>query len=437
MVYDGSMTVKVRIAPSPTGSLHIGTARTALFNWLFARHHGGQFILRIEDTDLERSKKEYETNIIEGLKWLGINWDNTHIERQTERLSLYRAYLERLLESGAAFWRQYTAEEKAQMEGEGRPARDKVIMLKAPTDPEREIAFDDAIRGRVAVLAKNVGQVVLAKDLDTPLYNFAVVVDDIDMGITHVIRGEDHISNTPKQLLIYEALHAAPPIFAHLPLILGADRSKMSKRHGETSVADYQADYLPNALVSFMGQLGYTYDAELLDKEAMAAQFDLARVHKSGAVFDINKLNWTNAQYVRRLSPATFKSLIGKPELPDAAVPVMTERLERLSDVAQFAYLWQRPSCDSALLTWKDSTPEQARAALDAVLKLAGSHSLTQETLDALAVSHFDGKKGSVYWPLRVALSGRQNSAGPIDILSVIGYDEASARIDQALHSFP
>jgi glutamyl/glutaminyl-tRNA synthetase len=249
------MNVKVRIAPSPTGNLHIGTARTALFNWLFARHHGGQFILRIEDTDLERSKKEYETNIIEGLHWLGLDWDNTDIYRQTERLDIYREYLQRLLDGGKAFWREYSAEEQEEMKREGRPARDKVIVLKDDGDPERPVAFDDIIRGTVSVQAKHVGQVVLAKDLDTPLYNFAVVVDDLDMTITHVIRGEDHISNTAKQLLIYEALGATPPQFAHLPLILGTDRSKMSKRHGATNIADYQADFLPYALVNFIHKI--------------------------------------------------------------------------------------------------------------------------------------------------------------------------------------
>ncbi|MCC6934315.1 MAG: glutamate--tRNA ligase [Candidatus Yanofskybacteria bacterium] len=428
------MPVRVRIAPSPTGNLHIGTARTALFNWLFARHHGGEFILRIEDTDLERSKKEYEENIIEGLHWLGLQWDNEHIARQTERLPLYRSYLERLLESGAAFWREYTAEEKADMERDGRAARDRVIALTPPSDPERELAFDDQIRGRVAVQAKHVGQVVLAKDLDTPLYNFAVVVDDLDMNITHVIRGEDHISNTPKQLLIYEALGATPPVFAHLPLILGPDRSKMSKRHGATNIADYQADYLPEALVSFMGQLGYTYDAELLSLDEMAKQFDLARVHKSGAVFDQTKLNWTNAQYLKRLPPATFKQLIGKPDLPDSAVPIMTERLERLTDIAQFSYFWEEPEYESALLSWKDDAPEVTRAALELCADLAARGELNQPALDAAALEQFAGKKGSVYWPLRVALSGRQNSAGPLEIAAAIGSERTQSRIQTAIH---
>jgi glutamyl/glutaminyl-tRNA synthetase len=427
------MNVKVRIAPSPTGNLHIGTARTALFNWLFARHHGGQFILRIEDTDLERSKKEYETNIIEGLHWLGLDWDNTDIYRQTERLDIYREYLQRLLDGGKAFWREYSAEEQEEMKREGRPARDKVIVLKDDGDPERPVAFDDIIRGTVSVQAKHVGQVVLAKDLDTPLYNFAVVVDDLDMTITHVIRGEDHISNTAKQLLIYEALGATPPQFAHLPLILGTDRSKMSKRHGATNIADYQADFLPYALVNFMAQLGYTYDPEIMSIDDMAQQFDLTRVHKSGAVFDQAKLNWMNAQYMKRMEPAAFKALIGKPELPDGAVPLITERLERLQDVSAFSYLWQAPVYDAEVLLWKDNDATLTVRALRAVDVLAAQRALTKEALDGIAVDQFEGKKGTVFWPLRVALSGLRNSAGPLEIAEVIGNDEVRARIATAV----
>lgn len=427
------MDVKVRIAPSPTGNLHIGTARTALFNWLFARHHGGQFIVRIEDTDLERSKKEYETNIIEGLQWLGLDWDNEQLYRQIGRLPLYRQYLQQLLDDGKAFWREYTAEEQEEMKREGRPARDKVIVLKDDGDPERAVAFDDIIRGTVSVQAKHVGQVVLAKDLDTPLYNFAVVVDDLDMAITHVIRGEDHISNTAKQLLIYDALKATPPKFAHLPLILGVDRSKMSKRHGATNIADYQADYLPDALVNFMAQLGYTYEPELMDRQEMAKQFDLTRVHKSGAIFDQAKLNWMNAQYIKHMEPAAFKALVGKPELPDAAVPLMTERLERLGDVSQFVYLWKEPEYKAEILSWKDNDTATTIRALKLCDELAGKNELTKEALDKAAVKQFDGKKGSIYWPLRVALSGERNSAGPLDIYEVIGAHDTTRRIAKAI----
>lgn len=410
--------------------MHVGTAQSALFNYLFARHHGGEFYLRIEDTDRERSKKEYEAIILDSLQWLGLDWDNTEVMRQSERTAVYRDALQELLDSGKAFWREYTNDEKLAMEKEGRTARDRVIVLKDDGDPERAITFDDMIRGPVTVLAKHVGQLVIAKSLDEPLYHFAVVIDDIDMAITHVIRGEDHISNTPKQLLIYEALGASVPRFAHLPLLLGADRSKLSKRNGDTSMTHYQQDYLPEALINFLGSLSYTFDPEMLTRDEMVAQFDLAKVHKSGAVFDIKKLNWFNSQYIRLLSPVQFKALISMPDLPDTAVPVMTERLERLTDIAQFSYLWQTPEYEGTLLPWKETSTGETCRALQAVAEL---DMITQETIDALVVEQFSGQKGSVYWPLRVALSGQKNSAGPLDIARVIGPEETKYRIAIAL----
>lgn len=431
--YDFHMSVKVRIAPSPTGNPHIGTAFTALFNWLFARKNGGQFILRIEDTDKDRSKKEFEAGIFSGIRWLGLDWDNSEVIRQSERTDAYRVRLQSLLDSGKAFWRAYTPEEKLEIEKEGRTARDQVIVLKDDGDPERDIVFDDIIRGSIRVQAKNVGQLVIAKSLDEPLYHFAVVVDDIDMEITHVLRGEEHISNTPKQLLIYTALGAVPPRFAHLPLMLGADRSKLSKRNGDVNLLSYEKDYLPDALVNFLGSLSYTFEPELLSREEMVKQFDLAKVHKSGAVFDVKKLNWFNAQYIRMLSPSAFKEYVHMPTLPDAAVPLITERLERLSDVQQFSYLWEEPEYDAALLIWKHDTSDTTIRSLQAVLDIVDRESLSQERLDALAVEQFAGQKGSVYWSLRVALSGKAMSVAPLDIARVIGSERTRARIMVAL----
>lgn len=445
------MSVKVRIAPSPTGNLHIGTARTALFNWLFARHHGGQFIVRIEDTDLERSKKEYEENIISGLKWLGIESD-VAITRQSERLDIYRGYLQKLLDSGKAFWCHHSieeleAEKKAQMERKeaprhicGHKGTDKakqpgqIIRLAVDGNADRKIEFNDLIRGPIASTEGHVGDLSLAKNLDTPLYNFAVVIDDVTMGITHVIRGEDHISNTPKQILIYEALGEKVPEFAHLPLILGPDKSKMSKRHGATSIIEYKNDYLSQALVNFMGFLGYTYSKEILTPEEMAKEFDIAKVHKSGAVFDTKKLNWINAQYIRTLDAKTFKELIGKPELPDSAVPLMTERLEKLSDINEFSYLWDDVAYEPELLIWKNSTPDQIRMSLEQSRAIIAQHGVDDKVglrkqLDESAKDN----RGLAYWPLRVALSGRKASPDPVDIAAVIGKDATLQRIDSAL----
>jgi glutamyl-tRNA synthetase len=207
----------------------------------------------------------------------------------------------------------------------------------------------------------------------------------------------------------------------------------MSKRHGATSVADYQKDYLPEAMLNFMGMLGYTYDRELLTKDEMAKEFDLAKVHKSGAVFDVKKLNWFNAQYVRLLTPHAFKVATGTPDAPDLAVPIMAERLERLSDVSQFGYFWQEPAYDAGLLFWKENSTEETREALSLCARLAGSNALTQENLDLAAREHFNGQKGSVYWPLRVALSGQKNSAGPTDIATAIGAEAVRQRIANAI----
>lgn len=431
--YAVAMTVKVRIAPSPTGNLHVGTAQSALFNWLFARHNNGQVILRFEDTDTERSRKEYETNITESLQWLGLDWDNTQMYRASERTAVYGEYLQKLLDTGKAVWREYSEQERAEIEREGRPARDRVIVLKDDGDPERPLTFNDMIRGPVTVLAKNIGQLIIAKSIEEPLYHFQVVIDDIDMKISHVIRGEDHISNTPKHMLLYEALGAPVPLFAHLPLLLAQDRSKLSKRKGSVSISEYQKDYLPEALLNFLGTMSYTYEPEILTLEEMVRQFDLSKVHKSGAVFDIEKLNWFNAQYIKRMPPAQFKELIGKPNIPDAAVVIMTERLERLSDISEFEYLWAQPAYDGGLLLWGDDDTSRAKDALQKSSELTSTKRLTQQALDDLAKSDFDGKKGSVYWPLRIALSGRRNSAAPLEIASVIGEKEVLKRIEHAL----
>ena len=446
------MKVKVRIAPSPTGFLHIGNARTALFNWLFARRYGGEFILRIEDTDLERSKKEYEKDILSSLEWLGLNWDGS-IPRQTERLDIYEKYLKQLLGLGKAFWCGHSKEEleneqKERMSRKESPRhvcshkkekRDKgeIIRLAVDENSTRIIHFNDEIRGTIEWEERLLGDFSLAKDLRMPLYNFAVVVDDFEMEISHVIRGEDHISNTPKQILIYEALGESIPKFAHLPLILGPNRSKLSSRQGAVSVNDYKKDYLPEALVNFIGFLGYTYSKEILDKKEMAEEFDLKKVHKAGAVFNIEKLNWINAQYVRRLSSPEFKSLMGL-NIPDKAVPLITERLEKLSDVQNFDYFWKEPNYDSNLLGWKNFSRDEIKNSLSEVKMLVESWDWDDFDKDALRLALDDlGKKlddrGLVYWPFRVALTGREKSPDPVDIAFVFGKEKTLERVKKAM----
>lgn len=444
--------IRVRIPPSPTGFLHIGNARTVLYNWLFARNHGGQFFLRIEDTDRERYKKEYEDDILESLKWLGLNWDNEEIIKQSERMEEYKKYLALLLDSGKAFWCDHSkeeleAEQRNQMANKEAPrhvcshkrenrSSGQVIRLSVDENSTREIIFEDQIRGPVAFKESLLGDISIARNLDSALYHFAVVVDDIDMAITHVIRGEDHISNTPKQILIYESLDEEIPLFGHVPLILAPDRSKLSKRHGATAVRDYKKDYLPGAMINFLGFLGYTFSKEIVSKEEMAEEFKLEKVHKSGAVFDVKKLNWINAQYIRQLSLQEFRKLTNNYLITNPAMPLITERLEKLGDVDEFSYLWSEPVYNKDLLLWKGASFNEVKSSLEACQKtIESAQDLDKEKLrnELDKIGSEIGNRGLVYWPLRVALSGKEKSPDPVEIADVLGKAEVIKRIKKAI----
>lgn len=350
------MSVRVRIAPSPTGNLHIGTARTAVFNWLFARHQGGQFILRVEDTDLERSRPEYTQNILDGLTWLGLTWDEGPFY-QTKRLDLYRAKVKELLDKGLAYraydtpeeldamreaqkarneaprydnrHRNLTPEQEAAFVAEGRKP---VIRFKIEDD--REITWNDLVRGTVTWKGRDLGgdmviaRAAAAEDVGQPLYNFVVVVDDIDMQISHVIRGEDHIGNTPKQILLYEALGATVPQFGHSPLILNQAGAKLSKRDGVTSISDFQRmGYTAEAIVNYMTLLGWSPPegmSELFSLQEAAQQFSFDRVNKAGAKFDWDKLNWINSQYIHAMPIDRLTDLL-IPHWQQAGYPVNAE----------------------------------------------------------------------------------------------------------------
>lgn len=358
------MTVRVRIAPSPTGNLHIGTARTAVFNWLFARNQGGQFILRIEDTDLERSRPEYTENILDGLTWLGFNWDEGPFF-QTKRFDLYRQAIQTLLDKGLAYrcysseaeleemrsaqkarkeaprydnrHRNLTPEQQAAFEAEGRRP---VIRFKI--DDEREISWNDMVRGKVTWKGSDLGgDMVIARASETeafaqPLYNLAVVVDDIDMKITHVIRGEDHIANTAKQILLYEAMGAGIPEFAHTPLILDKEGRKLSKRRGVTSIFDFKKlGYMAEALVNYMTLLGWSppdSTKEIFSLQEAAEQFGFDRVNKAGAKFDWDKLNWLNSQYLHNMPVS---------QLCDLLIPYWQEAGYEFDPVSDRAWLEQ------------------------------------------------------------------------------------------------
>ena len=456
------MRVKVRIAPSPTGFLHIGTAQSALYNWLFARKNGGEFCLRIEDTDKVRSTKESEINIIECLTWLGIQWDG-QITRSSDNQARYQELLHKLLNEGKAFYCHHTQNEldveRKEQELAKKPPRHVcvhktsemgkksggVIRLDVDEKSDRMIIFDDVIRGRVEFRQSLLGDFSIGRAVNDALYHFAVVVDDVDMQITHVLRGEDHLSNTPKHILIYEALGLPIPVFAHLPLILAPDRSKMSKRHGDTATTSFRKDYLPEAIINFLGTLSYTFNKEIIIKEEMIEEFELSKVHKSGAIFNVKKLNWINSQYIKKLSPEEFKKIfrqaqgesIGISEIQDTAMPLIIERLEKLSDAQNFDYFWQEPEYDKELLKWKKADLNKSLETLAEVKKIIDEFDFKKceedlrEILDKF--SEKVGDRGLVYWPLRVALTGKEKSPDPVDVLVILGRTKSLKRIDNAI----
>src|SRR3972149_8237399 len=309
--------IRVRFAPSPTGHLHLGGVRTALFNWLFARHQGAKFILRIEDTDRSRSTEEYIHSILEGLSWLGLDWDEGPY-RQTERSGIYRTYAEQLLAEGKAYYCYCSAEEleqkriAAQKRGQppkydgtcrerNTPIPDRVPVIRFKTPQEGEVSFQDIIRGQVTVANSQLDDLILVRSDSTPTYNFVNVVDDITMAITHVIRGDDHLTNTSRQINLYMALGAPMPAFAHLPMILGPDKARLSKRHGAESILTYrEKGYLPEALINYLVRLGWGYGGqEVFSKEELIELFELEKVNKAPAVFNQEKLLWLNNHYIK------------------------------------------------------------------------------------------------------------------------------------------
>lgn len=472
--------IRVRMAPSPTGYLHIGTARTTLFNWLFARHTNGTFILRIEDTDTERSSREFEQSLIEGLHWLGLEWDEgpDYIDgvsvskgpfgpyRQSERKAIYRKYLEQLLAEKKAYFCYCTKEE---LEGERQSLSAAGLLPKyggrcralseAPAGreastirfvvPEKEVEFSDLVRGKMKFDAALFGDIVIAKDLDSPLYNFAVVVDDFEMKISHVIRGEDHISNTPKQLLLQEALGFPSPQYGHIPLILNSDRSKLSKRTNKTSLIEYRDEgYLPQAMVNFLALLGWhpKDDREVLSIADIAKEFDLSRVQKAGAIFNLEKLNWLNAQYLKMFSDedialrarAYLADRNPSSELLKKIVSTQRERMVKLSDIRELSkFIFDLPEYDPAILVWKKSDAAATRAVLASLAEVLSDLSSSDWHRKEAVIAAIDGlvalhDRGTVYWPLRVALSGLAASPDPMALADILGKEEGLRRLEIA-----
>lgn len=384
-----AIRVKTRLAPAPTGALHIGTARTALFNYLFAKKHNGKFVLRIEDTDKKRSKAKFEKDIKDSLKWLGLDWDEKY--RQSQRTQIYKKYLEKLLETKKAY------------------CKDKVIYFKIQ-NPNAKLKFKDIVRGEISFDLDLIEDFIIAKSLEKPLYNLACVIDDYEMQISHVIRGEDHISNTPKQILIYQALNLQIPQFAHLPLILGSDKSKLSKRHRATAISDYKKDYLPSAMINYMALLGWNpgTEQEIFSKQELIKKFDLKRVQKGGAIFDVNRLDWISGKYIRSMSSKALGKLTG---LEEGIIDLEKDRVKKLSEFKEFTrFIYNLPDYGKSLLFFKNMTAKQVGESLEKAIR--------GEKLE-----------GQELWTPRIALSGQKGSPGYYEIAKVLGKTETLKRL--------
>jgi len=510
--------IRVRMAPSPTGFFHIGSARTALFNYLFARNHQGVFVLRIEDTDKERSRPAYEDNIIESLKWLNIEPDEGPVTggkhgpyRQSERKEIYAKYLKKLFEQDKAYYCFCSEEElEAQREYQlstGRAPRysgkcaglseqeienslkEKKSYIVRFRVPAKKVEFEDAIRGKLEIDASLTGDMVIAKSNGTPLYNFACIVDDFEMKITHVIRGEEHISNTPKQILLQKALGIPKVKYAHLPLILGSDKSKLSKRHGAASVLEYKEQgYLPETLLNFLAFLGWNpgTEKEVFSLNALIKEFSLERVQKSGAIFNVKRLDFLNGFYIRHKSierlaqlcipyliqqglvepgfkesqfpPAyggreitqTFKISQTKEDISfdmiSKIVSIYQERLKKLSEIVELVdfFFVKELTYDKDLLKWNEMSDKELNVSLDRsneILSKMKEEDFEQTKLTEIILQEAEkfgkkikgtGDRGYLLWPLRVALTGKQSSASPFEIAEILGKEKTLKRIKHA-----
>lgn len=447
---DVSGKVVTRFAPSPTGMFHVGGIRTALYNYLFARKHGGTYILRCEDTDAARSKKEYEEYFLEVFRWLDLEHDAYY--RQSERTAVYRGYLEQLIAQGKA----YVSKEEPKEAGE----RTEVIRFK---NPNMTVAFHDEVLGDISFDTRELGDFVIARDIESPLYHFTVVVDDHEMGVTHVIRGQDHVSNTPRQILIQEAIGAKRPIYAHASTILNEERAKLSKRDPLVRpTLEYRDDgYLPQAMLNFMALLGWNpgTEQEIFTLPELIAGFSLERMQKPGAVFNPEKLEWINKEHMKRLTlpeqvahverfiPDEVRSLGGyRKELLTKLTPLIVERISHFGEVAQLAkagelsYYFAAPSYDKDALFWKTDRDRvklverlMKTKELLAALK-QGEGEFTRENVKKALWDYASAEgRGEVLWPLRYALSGKEKSPDPFQLSEILGKEETLTRIDHAI----
>ncbi|EPR44805.1 glutamyl-tRNA synthetase [Desulfovibrio sp. X2] len=461
------MSIVTRFAPSPTGYLHVGGARTAIFSWLLARHEGGRFLLRIEDTDRERSTPEATRAILDGMSWLGLEWDG-EICYQSSREERHNAAVDRLLAEGKAYWCECTPDEveamreRARAEGrkpkyDGRcrerglgPGPGRVVRLKAPLDGAT--SYEDMVKGYISIANEEMDDLILRRSDGSPTYNLAVVVDDAEMGVTHVLRGEDHVSNTPRQILIYKALGLPVPRFGHVPMILGPDKKKLSKRHGATSVFEYHHQgILPEAMVNYLARLGWSSgDQEIFSREELVKLFTVDNLGTSAAVFDMDKLLWLNAHYIKESSPERLADLL--PPFYEAqgmaaperdyllkVVPHYQPRAKTLVEFVENSAFFFTP--DEALAydqaaAAKFLTPEakeHVRAIRDILKDLPDFEEATVEAALAAYVESSGASFKVIAQPLRVAVTGSTRSPGLHQTLSALGRGRTLARIERAL----
>jgi len=462
------MSITTRFAPSPTGYLHIGGARTALFSWLLAKNKGGHFLLRVEDTDRERSTKEATDAIIQAMAWLDLAAEGTAVF-QSERFAIYNSYIDQLLANGHAYWCSCTPEEveamreKARAEGkkpkyDGRcrelglgPGAGRVVRFKGPQDGVT--AFHDMVKGPTAVQNAEMDDMILRRGDGTPTYNLAVVVDDHEMGVTHVLRGDDHVANTPRQILLYQAFGWDVPNFGHVPMILGPDKAKLSKRHGALSVMEYKKmGYLPEALVNYLARLGWSHgDQEIFSREELIQLFSTGNLGNSPSVFDMKKLDWLNAHYIKEATPERLAALLPEfienpeglrldPAYLAAIAPLLQPRAKTLVEMADMARFFlvsaeALPYDEKAVSA--QLTPE-SKALLTELLPIyeAADDYGDHKALEAATQAFLDARElkfKAVAQPLRVALTGKTASPGLFETMSVLGKAEALKRIRRAL----
>ena len=478
------METRVRFAPSPTGFLHVGNARTAILNWLFAKHTGGKFVLRVEDTDFERSTREFEQGIYEDLHWLGLNWDegpdvggDFGPYRQSERLDLYRKFAHQLLDEGKAF-HCYCTQEEIKARNQAALARGEQLKYdghclhlteeqkrayemerRKPVIrfhiPQETIKFRDLLKDEISFKGENISDFVILRSNGVATYNFAVVIDDALMKISHVIRGDDHLSNTPKQVLLFRALGFDVPLFVHIPMILGSDRSKLSKRHGITSVRMYkEKGYLPEALVNYLSLLSWSSESgdEILPVDRLIREFDFSRMSQSAAIFDIEKLNWMNGWYIRNADIDRIVAL-SVPYLQKAGFPVSNrayirkvvevarnyvDYLEQLPEQAKIFFQEEVPidSDDAREMMTLESSQTVLRAFLD---ELSQRDELSAETFKQImkTIQKKTGVKGKFLWmPVRIALTGKMHGPELPKVVEILGKEKCKKFLEETVKNF-